>query len=245
MLSYQDQNITLSDIVRADYRTADVFKKHGLNYCCGGRTALKEACAAQNIDYTLLQEELTTATKTIALPNNLPYHQWKVNFLVDYIVNVHHEYVKQTLPRLEGNLISFVNNHKKQYPELVAVESTFLQLYKIISQHTQVEEEVTFPYIKQIANAYSRKETYGNLFVRTLRKPLSSVDQDHREISALLSQLRSLTHQFTFPENACTNHRVIYQKLQELDNDLTQHKHLENNFLFPKAIEMENALLHP
>jgi regulator of cell morphogenesis and NO signaling len=243
MQAFQNFNITVSEIVRADYRTADVFKKHGINYCCGGKIALTEACAAQNIDHDKLLQELRSATKTISLPNTLQYDQWRVDFLIDYIINVHHEYVKQTIPALEVNLLSFVNSHKKQYPELVDVQTIFLRLAELISLHTRHEEEIIFPYIKQIANAYSRKESYGSLFVRTLRKPLSNLEIEHSKIMALLSQLRSLTNHYTFPPNACTNHRVVFQKLFEFDNDLVQHKHLENNILFPKAIELEKELL--
>ena len=243
MQAFEDFNITVSEIVRADYRTADVFKKNGINYCCGGKIPLIQTCAAQNIDYNKLLQELTSATKTVSLPNILQYGQWRIDFLIDYIINVHHEYVKQTIPSLEVNLFSFVNSHKKQYSALIDIQTTFLELAALINLHTRHEEEIIFPYIKQIANAYNRKESYGSLFVRTLRKPLSNLEIEHSKIMNLLSQLRSLTNNYTFPNNACTNHRVVFQKLYEFDNDLVQHKHLENNILFPKAIELEQELL--
>jgi len=238
-----DYTKTVSEIVRNDYRTADVFKKHGINYCCGGKVLLQEACAVQKIDYNKLVEELNRATKTIHLPNTIQYNQWTVDFLIDYIINVHHEYLKQTIPALEANLLSFVNSHQKQFPELSELQEVFQQLVRILATHTQHEEEIIFPYIKQLSNAFRRKETYGSLFVRTLRKPLSNLEAEHSKISTLLSQLRSLARHYTFPENACTNHRVVFHKLKELDNDLVQHKHLENNILFPKAIELEGELL--
>ena len=225
MLTLHDPNKTVSEIVRADYRTADVFKKHGINYCCGGKLPLAEACAAKKIDVANLQEELTLATKTIHLPNSLQFDRWKVDFLIEYIINVHHEYLKLSVPVLNGTLLSFVDGHLKQYPELREMQEVFQELVQLIQRNNQHEEETIFPYIKLIANAYHRKESYGSLFVKTLR------------------QLRAVTHNYTFPENACTNHRVVFCKLREFDNDLVQHKHLENNILFQKAKELEKELL--
>lgn len=239
----QDFNGTVSEIVRADYRTADVFKKHGINYCCGGKVPLKEACEAKGLDYKVMLMDLELATKTVSLPNNLKFSNWKIDFLIDYIINVHHAYLYDTLPQLEASLMGFADSHKKQHPELQKVVAVFSTISSLVLAHSQREDEVIFPYIKQIENAYRRKESYGNLLVRTLRKPLSNVESEHKKIGDLLNNLRELTSNYTFPENACTNHRVIFQKLREFDNDMVQHKHLENNILFPKAIEMERELL--
>lgn len=243
MQSLQEFNKTVAEIVRTDYRTADVFKKYGINYCCSGKLPLAEACAAQNIDIGHIQEELIRATKTISLPNTLQYGQWKVDFLIDYIVNVHHEYLKQAIPALEGTLGPFVGGHLKQFPELHQVQEAFQELVQLVLHGNRQEEESIFPYIKLIANAYQRKESYGSLFVKTLRKPSSNLEAENHKISSLLGRLRALTHQYAFPENACTNHRVVFHKLKEFDNDLVQHKHLENNILFPKAAELEKELL--
>ncbi len=240
----QDFTKTVSEIVRSDYRTADVFKKYGINYCCGGKIPLADACAAQNINGEALVEDLTKATRTISLPNSLQYDQWRIDFLVDYIINIHHEYIRQTVPMLEATLLSFVGSHQKQFPELVRVQEVFQQLCQEIAAQTRQEEEVVFPYINQLANAYNRRESYGGLFVKTLRKPLTSLGTEHHKIIPLLGQLRALTHHYVFPENACTNHRVVFHKLRELDNDLVQHKHLENNILFPRAMALERELLN-
>jgi regulator of cell morphogenesis and NO signaling len=102
---------------------------------------------------------------------------------------------------------------------------------------------VIFPYIKQVETTFRRKEIYGNLFVRTLRKPLNAVEKEHAQISVLLDQLKSQANGYNFPEKACTNHQVIYHKLREFHDDMIQHKHLENNILFPKAIRLEQELL--
>lgn len=238
-----DFNKTVSEIVRTDYRTSDVFRKYGINYCCSGQVSLDEACAQKGLDYSAIIEELNQATRNIRLPNTIQFDQWKIDFLIDYIINVHHAYANQILPSLEANLVSFANSHQKQFPEMPQLVAAFSNLSTLIIAHNRHEEEIIFPYIKQIDNTFRRKESYGGLFVRTLRKPFHSVDGEHKHIGELFQDIRRLTNNYTFPDSACTSHRVVFQKLQEFDNDMVQHNYLENNVLFPKVMEMEKQLL--
>ena len=239
----QDFTKSVADIVRGDYRTADVFKKYGINFCCGGQVSLLEACVARNLDYNAVLDELTASTRNISLSNRLEFSEWRLDFLIDYIINVHHAYLAINLPLLEKSLISFMHDHSRKFPELEEILETFVELSLLLTTHTRHEEEIIFPYIKQIDNTFKRKEVYGNLFVRTLRKPLNNIEKEHNAISELLLRLQLLTNNYQFPSNACTNHQVIYRKLAEFHDEMVQHKHLENNILFPRAIQMENALL--
>ncbi|HPN59857.1 MAG TPA: hemerythrin domain-containing protein, partial [Chitinophagaceae bacterium] len=117
-------------------------------------------------------------------------------------------------------------------------------LDKTMIPHLLQEEEVIFPYIRQISHAYESKESYASLLVRTLRKPVEDLMHDeHNSIGKTLTQLRELTNNYTAPENACTSHRLAYSLIKELDDDLVQHIYLENDILFPKAISMEKELL--
>ncbi|MDP9230561.1 MAG: DUF542 domain-containing protein [Bacteroidota bacterium] len=234
---------TVAEIVRNDYRTADVFKKYGINYCCGGQVALEEACLFKQLNSLDIIHELEQACRTVKLSNNLQYDQWKLDFLIDFIINVHHAYLYKAIPSLELRLTSFMEGHKKKYPELIQIHELFLELSNVLLAHNRYEEEIIFPYIKQIDTAYRGKEPYGYLFVRTLRKPLSNVEKEHSVISDLLGKLKLCTNNYVFPDNACTNHQVLYHKLRELNDDFVQHTHLEHNILFPKAIEIEQQLL--
>lgn len=236
---------TVASIVRNDYRTADVFKRHGINYCCSGNITVMDSCTQKQIDPVFLLEELEAATKEISIPNTVNFSTWKTDFLVDYIVNVHHGYLYQALPDLENQILLFADSHRNKFPELAELVEVFKELSSAIRSHNRYEEEIIFPYIKQIENTHRRKESYGNLFVKTLRKPLGNIEAEHKKISAILKELRQLTNNYKEPANACTNHKVIFQKLRELDNDMMQHKHLENNILFPRAIQIEKELLKP
>jgi regulator of cell morphogenesis and NO signaling len=239
-----DPGKSIAGIVREDYRTADTFKKFGINYCCGGKITLQDACQSMNLDLQEVQAELEKVQRTIIVFHQLDYNSWKVDFLIDYIINVHHAYLNSTMPPLLDQVTTFVNNHKKQYPYLQDVLKTFDQLITQLTIHIRHEEEIIFPYMKQIDNAYKRKESYGNLLVRTLRKPLINHEDEHLKINELFGKLRTLTNNYNIPADACTNHQVIYHKLEEFDDDMTQHKYLEDDILFPKAMNMEKELLH-
>ncbi len=234
---------SISDMVKKDYRTADVFRKHQLSFCCSGNIPLKSACEARGIDFEVLSAELRFSTRDLRISNDLPFDEWKIDFLIDFISNVHHNYLYQTVPSLATTLESFTVGHQDKYPELIPVRELFKKLADIVMPHNKHEDEIIFPYIKQIDSAYRRKEPYGNLFVRTLRKPLHNVEKEHAQIQNLLNELRKGTRQFTPPDGACLNYTVIYKKLEEVVNNLIQHEYLEDNLLFPKAIAVEQKLL--
>ena len=234
----------VSDIVSHDYRTADVFRKYEIEYCCGGKWSLDAVCMMKGLDVHLIKEELEQATRNIHVSNSLRFDEWRIDFLADYIVNVHHHYMKQAMPEIKKMLRSFIDEHIKKYPYLNELENDFLQLYKEVFPHMKQEEEILFPYIKQIYHAYTSKESYASLLVRTLRKPVEEVMvKEHQSAMKHIHKMRSLTQDYTAPEKACISHRVCFLKLKELDNDLSQHIHLENNILFPKAIAIEKELL--
>lgn len=235
---------TVSQIVRNDYRTADVFKKYGINYCCGGDLPLEEACALQKVDKGALEADLQQATRNFTLPSSTSFAQWPLAFLIDYITYVHHGYIRDVLPSLKAFMNSYVPGHLKKFPHLAAVHETFNHLASEVEEHTAREEESIFPYVKQIVNTYNRKEVYGNLFVRTMSKPLAeTVRVEHGRIATHLKHLRELTDHYACGPDACTNYQVLYNKMKEFDADLVQHKHLENNILFPRVLEMEKSLL--
>jgi len=239
-----NENSCAADIVKQHYRTATVFRKHGIEFCCGGRWPLKMVCETKNLDLDEIIDELRQATRVINIPGYLPFETWKIDFLTDYIVNIHHEYLRQSLPSIKEQLGKFVAEHLKKYPFLAEVESHVGFLDKTMIPHLLQEEEIIFPYIRQIAHAFQSKESYASLLVRTLRKPVEDImHHEHEILEKTLHQLRRLTNNYTAPEAACTSHTLSYSLLKELDDDLVQHLYLENDILFPKAIAMEKELL--
>jgi regulator of cell morphogenesis and NO signaling len=235
---------TISEIVRNDYRTAEVFKKWGINFCCGGNMSLAETCATKGLDQLAVESDLQQVTRNVIIPNAINYDRWPIEFLIDYILNVHHAYLHISIPQLQGALQSFVPGHKQKYPHMERVQEAFEDLAAELKEHMQKEEDVVFPYIKQVKSTLKNKEVYGPLFVRLLKKSMNEITiHDHKRIEALVQQLRNETQNYSFSEEACTRHQVIYRQLKELDNDLVHHKHLENNILFPKGLQLEKELL--
>jgi regulator of cell morphogenesis and NO signaling len=238
-----DFDRSLSDIVKQDYRTADVFKKYQLSFCCGGVISLKSACETQGIDYDLILNDLRESTQIIILPNNLRFDEWGIDFLIDFIIHIYHTYIYQEIQSLSRSMESFTLSHQAKYPELISVTEIFTKLTGILLIHIKHEEDIIFPYMKQIDSAHRRKEPYGNLFVRTLRKPLHIVEKENMLIQELLNELKVATKQFTASDKVCLNYKVHFKKLEAAFNILIQHQYLENHLLFPKAITIEQNLL--
>lgn len=234
----------VADIVLEDYRTADVFRRHGIGYCCGGKWPMDIACEMRGIDAEKLQAELEAATRTLQISTRLDFTNWDIEFLVDYIINIHHRYLATTVKETEEVLHEFTEEHIKKFPYLEELENKFSLLVKQLIPAVQQEEEVIFPYIRQLAHAHKHKEPYAALFIRTLRKPVeAAMFKGHEVIVNIILSVRKLTNAYTSPENACISHKVVLSKLRELDNDLMQHLYLEQSVLFPRAIAIEKELL--
>lgn len=235
----------VAEIVAKDYRTADVFRKHGIGYCCGGKWPMEMACEMRGIDADKIQAELETATRTIHVSNLLDFAEWDIGFLVNYLINVHHQYLKKSLPETQQLLGEFAKEHNKKFSYLAELEKQFDLLVKQLLFSIQREEEVMFPYIRQIAHAYEHKEPYAALFVRTMRKPVEeTMFKGHENVRDIILSIRKLTNTYTAPENVCISHKVVIAKLKELDNDLMQHLYLEQSVLFPRTMAIEKEVLN-
>ena len=235
----------VTDIVTHDYRTADVFRKHNIDFCCGGKWPLDIVCQNKNLNTEDIIEELSKIIRQTASNAVLDFDYWDIDFLTDYILNVHHRYLKKALPEVKEQTTRFLDEHRKKFPELEELQSIINGFIKEIPPHMKREEEIFFPYIKQIHHAHKHRESYAKLLIRTLRKPIEEVMlKEHESTGSNLQRLRAVTHNYTPPAKACITHKVTFAKLKELDNDLVQHIHLESNILFPKAIAMEQELLH-
>jgi regulator of cell morphogenesis and NO signaling len=232
------------ELVNADYRTAEVFQRHGIQFCCGVRLPLETVCSVHGLELSLLIEELKKSTRTIQLPAGLPYDRWNIDFLIDYIINVHHYYISENFPVLGKELVEFAEEHKKKYPVYLDLCKEFEILSNDLLPHIRHEEVSIFPYLRQVAHAYDRKDSYARLLVKTMRRPLARmINDEHEMLASTMHKFRQLTNNYNHPANACTTHKVILSKLRDLDNDLAQHIYLENQVLFPKILDMEKELL--
>ena len=232
----------VTDIVIQDYRTSFVFRKYGIDYCCGGKLPLQMVCETRGLDTELIKKELKETLRTIQVSSSTNFNNWSVDFLVDYIINVHHLYLTTNFPEIIDILERFEQSHKSKYPYLPELLRTLHGLRDNLLPHLEHEQKIIFPYIKQIAHAYESHEPYAALLIRTLRKPFENITS-HKSIRKHLHILRALTNDYQPVPNACISHKVAFLKLKELDNDLVQYIHLECNILRPRSIAMENEML--
>ena len=236
-------NLTARDIVSRDARTADVFRRYGIEYCCGGRWPLEMVCNSQSIHWDSLKSDLERALQSITISNQLPFESWSTDFLVDYIINVHHAYLRETLPAFFPALAHFTEEHRKKYPALEQLTEDYQQLEQVATKRMQQQETELFPYLKHLAHAAEDNDPYGKLLVRTMGKPFTELvtQEDHLR---LLHSFRTITNNYTPPPSSCSSHQVVFAKLREIDQDMAQHYYLENKILFPRAVEMEKKLLN-
>lgn len=235
---------TLGQIAAKDLRKALVFKKYGIDFCCGGKKTVKEACAEKGIDITQIEKELQETEKSIPNSNNLPFNDWSIDFLADYIVNTHHTYVRKNLPELVfySNKVSRV--HGDRHPELRRINQCVEEINAELSSHMQKEEIVLFPYVKQLVIAKNTNEPLQQSHFGSVRGPINMMEMEHEFVGKHYEEIKNLTMNYSLPADACMSYSMLYRLLQEFENDLNIHIHLENNILFPKALELENELMN-
>lgn len=245
MLTHKfDASSFVPDIVTHDYRAAGIFRKYDIEFCTGGKITLDMACKEKGLDTEEVLNELKQIFHHSNSSTTPEFAEWNIDFLADYILNIHHRYLNKALPEANVYVNRLLEGHGKEHPELIELGKILQKMMKEIPPHMRKEEEVIFPYIKQIFHAWRHRESYASLLIRTLRKPVEEVMQgEHESVGRQLHRIREITHNYTLPANHGMLHKATYAKLQEVDNDLVQHIHLENNILFPKAIALEKELL--
>lgn len=229
---------TLGQIAAKDLRKAEVFKKYGLDFCCGGKKTVKEACAEKGLDVTKIEQELQQADKALSA-RPIPYNEWSLDFLADYIVNTHHSYVRKTLPELVGYAAKVAIVHGQQHPELYKIKSLVEDVNAEMSAHMVKEEKVLFPYIKALVLANANEQIPQAAHFGTVQNPINMMEMEHELVGKNLDDIRVLSKNYTLPEDGCASYSLLYKMLDEFENDLHLHVHLENNILFPKALDLE------
>ena len=237
-----EKDETLGELAAKDLRKAQVFKKYGLDFCCGGKKTVKEACKEKGLDVTKIEAELQQSDKT-PYSRPLPYNEWSLDFLADYIVNTHHSYVKKNLPDIKGYSDKVARVHGNRHPELLPVNQLVAEIYTEMMDHMVKEERVLFPYIKELANAKNNEQPLLSSRFGTVQNPINMMEIEHEMVAKNLIAIRELTRNYTLPEDACASYSLLYRMLDEFEDDLHLHVHLENNILFPKALAIEKQLL--
>ncbi|HRF00334.1 MAG TPA: iron-sulfur cluster repair di-iron protein [Pirellulaceae bacterium] len=214
--------------------TSRVFEKYGIDYCCGGKQRLGEACDRIGIDLGAVMAELAEAgTKEASTDDEPAALGLTLTQLCDSIVATHHDYLKRELPRLEGLVVKVVAAHGERHPSLVRLAELFRALVGELMPHLMKEEMILFPAIRAI----DRGDEVGSFPFGTVDHPIRMMEHEHEEAGALLAELRSITHGYQLPPGGCNTYRALLDGLRELEADLHRHIHKENHLLFPLALE--------
>ncbi|MCC7028602.1 MAG: iron-sulfur cluster repair di-iron protein [Saprospiraceae bacterium] len=235
-----EKTLTIADIVSSNIKSAHVFKKFGIDFCCGGGITIEKACTKYNINIEILLQELKNLDDSQTYLQN--YNLWELDFLIDYIINNHHNYVKLALPMIDEYATKVSKVHGAAYPEVVQIEHLFKQVAEELKAHMNKEELVLFPYIKKCVGS---KKTHSENPIPpfgTILNPIHMMQQEHEQVGNMLKEIAQLSNYFIPPIGACNTFKALYSKLDEFEQDLHIHVHLENNILFPKATLLETQL---
>lgn len=232
---------TVADYVTENIKTAHIFKKHGIDFCCGGNVTIQKACAKKNVDQEILEKELSEVDEVKDLIED--YDKWALDFLMIYIENVHHTYVRESLPLISQYANKVAKVHGHHYEEVVIVNQLFHEVANELLSHLQKEEQVLFPYIKQLVDSKKEGNTSPTPPFGSVNNPINMMEHEHENAGDIFKEISRLTNNYTPPADACNTFRALYAKLEEFEQDLHQHIHLENNILHPKAILLEKEIV--
>lgn len=236
------QKATIKSIVTNDFRAAAIFEKYSLDFCCKGGVTIDQACSERNIDATSVYAELAQLAN--ATLENMPhFSEWPIDELIDYIVNVHHKYVRESIPVIYAHTQKVAAVHGNNHPEVVDIARHFEAVASELQSHMMKEEQMLFPFIKSLVTAKRNNRASIIPPFGTVQNPIRMMEAEHRVAGDELYEVRSLSKNYNPPEDACTTYRVSFKELQQFEQDLHQHVHLENNILFPKAIALEQELM--
>ncbi len=225
------KNKTVAEIVSEDISTASIFKKYNIDFCCGGGKTVEEACNAADINLSNVLNELNGDTKQFGV-NNLNFRDWNIGFLIDYIINEHHNFIRNNIKIINDFAKKVARVHGVKNIETIEIAELFSTMSDELILHIKKEEEVLFPKMKYLVEqSVISKKTYS----KSCSNEIKNFEHEHDEVGIIAKRITKLTNNFSAPENACNTYKALYFKLDEFISDLFKHIHLENNILFPKV----------
>jgi regulator of cell morphogenesis and NO signaling len=237
-MTTQLEDITIGEIVARDFRAAAVFQKFGIDFCCGGKRSVIDACRTADIEAGLVLDSLKELGREAGPSDDVA--RWPLDLLFAHIVDTHHAYIRSAAPTITAYLEKLVKVHGARHPELARVAHVFGQMNRELIPHMMKEEHVLFPYIGELIHVGAGPRLPSPF--GTVLNPIRMMEREHEEVGNEMRIIRELTNDFTAPEDGCTTYRVCFAELRRFEEDLHRHIHLENNILFPKTVSLEQSL---
>lgn len=233
-------NTRVREIAVANPAAKRVLEDAGVDYCCGGARPLHDACMSAGVSAEEILKRLQENSKQ-AGPEETNWTSAALTELTKHIITTHHRYVREQIPRVRALLERVKSKHGENHAELGDIEVRFFDLGQEMYGHMQKEEQILFPYIEGLERATLEKKRPEPPFFGTVRNPINMMMQEHDSAGDLLREMRQLSAGYEVPKDACESYRELYRSLEEFEADMHTHVHLENNILFPRAVELEEA----
>jgi regulator of cell morphogenesis and NO signaling len=229
---------TVGEVAAAVPAATRIFEELGIDYCCGGGVTLQSACKAKGVSYEKVAESLA-ALQAHAPAAERDWRTAPLAELIGYVVTKHHGFVRSETPRLAALIAKVVGVHGRNHPELLRVQQVFAQVEQELTMHMMKEEQILFPAVIQMEQERQAGRPAMPPMFGTVKNPIRVMIMEHDSAGDAFATMREATQNFTAPGDACISYRTLYNALLEFEADLHQHIHLENNILFPRAIELE------
>lgn len=231
---------SVGEVVARDFRAAAVFHRYGIDFCCGGKKTVAQACGDRGLRADVVLGDVEQAC-TGANADAPRFHEWDPDTLIAYIVGNHHAYVRRALPVITAHTQKVASAHGARHPELREVASLWANVAAEMTAHMAKEEVVLFPYIALAAAAVRRGDAVPPAPFGSIENPVRVMEHEHDTTGDAIAQIRGLTNGYAVPQDACTTYRICLKELEEFELDLHTHVHLENNLLFPTARTLASA----
>ena len=238
MYNFQDK--TIREIALEAPLTIRVFENHKIDFCCGGRVPFTEACKKAGADPLTVLTELDQALASSSEANEK--EQKTAGELIEHIIRTHHDFTRSEIERLGPLADKVVSRHGENHPELAEIQKLFETLSDELLAHMQKEEMMLFPYIEKLERAATNNGVVPLAPFGTVNNPVRMMMFEHDQAGEMLREMRSLSADYTSPDGACPSYKGFYAGLEYLEADLHRHIHLENNLLFPQAVDLEKQI---
>ncbi len=236
-----NQSATVAEIATGSLAAVRVFERFGIDYCCGGKRPLADVCKQKGLDAETVQRELDAAATT----QGTEVRDWNTAPLAElasHIVSTHHEYLKREFQPLSDRLDKVYRVYNERYGEtFIGLPEVFAALRAEMEMHMRKEEMILFPTIAAAEYAVTAGKPLPMTPFGSVGNPIRMMEAEHESSGQALAQIRTITRNFEIPDYACVTYRALMNGFAELEQDLHLHIHLENNILFPRALELERA----
>jgi regulator of cell morphogenesis and NO signaling len=230
----------INDFIAEDVRRTGIFEDLNIDSCCGGHRTLAEACAEKGIaPETVLNRLMADSPENDPVAAVVEGMDGSLSEAVDHLLQTHHTFLKEALPRLAALLDKVVNAHVARHPELNAVQELFGELRADLEPHLMKEEQVLFPMIKQMESSGGTAE----LHCGSVQNPIRVMQMEHEQALTLFEKIRATTQNFRMPEDGCESYRLLLTGLDELETDTRLHIQKENEILFPQVLALQEGAL--